>query len=206
MKISIKKLSVAISFYMSLIFICMIMFGQFEFGSNDHTLTLSSILASSPIYSFVYSIFICIYVIFQFLLLIIIYKEPKSCTNKNHHIILSRIIILSSIIHLIGLIVIVFVPVDKYFESHIIIASFVFFCGIFKSFLLFIRRLLNINKYILWTIYLNAFNVCMLIITGIVVVITHEGWVEWVLILFILFENIWYAIDYNNKYISISVI
>ena len=130
--------------------------------------------------------------------------QNNKCREKTFRI-LTHFIVLFFFIQTISIILIVFIPVDTQHDSHYIVAILTFGSAIIKSFLLLIRRCLIIQVDHLW-ITLNVIYEIVIIILATLFAIYLNGVVEWMLIILIVFENIFLTIDYHRFSIHLSLI
>lgn len=182
---------------------------------NTFTKTLSELLALDEDNSLIYSILITIYMILKSITVAIFvydYRVFKKM-NKDKHIkygstqlFLSYINVLTILIHMWGMLYIVFVKVTEEHKSHVIVASLTFGNAIISSFVLFARRfLVHRVEESFFFLSLNMFYLMVLVLVGILFLYFKEGYLEWTFIYLLIFENLFLAHDYYESTIELDL-
>ena len=223
-KVKIRNVFILIFLYSLLGFSLIIGFSELNLNysyelnkihSNSYTKTISELIALDEDNSLIYTIMITIYMILKALTISIFmydYHLFKQMNKKKHfkygntQIVLSYINILTVLIHMWGMMYIVFVKITEDHKSHVIIAALTFGNAFVSSLLLFIRRFLvhKVEESFLF-LSLNAIYLLLLVVVSILFLLFLEGYIEWIFIYLLVFEHLFLAHDYEHSTVSIGL-
>ena len=128
-------------------------------------------------------------------------STPRS---QRFFFVLSAITGFLAAFQLLCMILLVFFPISKVYDEHVVVAMLAFGSAMIKSLFLLIRRKLLYD--VLSSFYLaNIVYYLGFVGTFIGFFFTRYGYVEYILVFFILFENIFLAIEFYNLTFTLTI-
>ena len=182
--------------------------------------TISELIDDSPTNGFIYLMFVTTYGTIKVALIAmslldaeVLHSElieKKKGVNRSTprsrrvFVVMSVLTGLLAAFQLVAMIILVFFPISKVYKEHFTVAALAFGSAMVKSFFLLIRRKLlydiNSNFYMANIIYYIGF-----VSSFIGFYYTRYGYVEYILVVFILFENVFLTVEFYNLTFSFSI-
>lgn len=182
--------------------------------------TISELIDDSPSNGFIYLMFVTIYGTIKVALIgmslldaDILHSEliekkkgidPSTPRSRKVFVVLSVITGLLAAFQLVSMVILVFFPISTAYHSHFIVAILAFGSAMVKSFFLLIRRKLlydiNSSFYMGNIIYFIGF-----VSSFLGFYYTRYGYVEYILVIFILFENVFLTVEFYNLTLRFNI-
>ena len=199
MIVDLYTIQITLTVVSVLCFLFIVLYGtiMFDYSNVDYSRfpTFSEIIATITTTTAVYGTMIFLYGSMK-LLAIVTYIAVESSFRW--------MIAVSGIVHIIGFIVVGMINVIDMPHTHFIVAAITFISGIMRSIALYAGRMSrkSISAY---ERGLNTFYIAFLVFLALLTVIDLKGFIEWVLIIFLLMENVFQIFDFRNTFMEINV-
>lgn len=225
MNLKIRNISISITILTYFVLAIFIAVGVVNYSKPlpawpFHLPTVSEIIDDSPTNGFIYLMFVTTYGTIKVALIAmslldaeVLHSEliekkkgidASTTRSRRFFVVMSVLTGFLAAFQLLCMIILVFFPISTVYHEHFIVAALAFGSAVIKSFFLLIRRKL------LYDIF-SAFYVCNIIYfigfagSFLGFYYTRYGYVEYILIFFILFENVFLTVEFYNLTFSFSI-
>lgn len=185
-----------------------------------HFPTISELIDDRPENGFIYIIFITVYGSIKTILTLLslldakvlhaeLIEKEKGITettelSRSFFVLVSMATGVLAGVQIFCMVILVFFPISKAYHAHVIVAALAFGSALTKSFFLLVRRKLLYD--ISSTFYLaNVVYYLSFLGTFFAFYYTRYGYVEYILVFLILFENFFLAVEFYHLIIPFSL-